>query len=118
MGITYSECVCVSVALVIQHAKRMRRIILWSVAWPAVAYFSTVTHKWHDFRGRGREGKLMTVKCVFYCLYNFLSETFLTRREELGEILPAVYIGLLYSNWYSGMILMETEFPLRIFEMY
>ena len=28
-SITYPECV--SVALVIQHAKRMRRIILWSV---------------------------------------------------------------------------------------
>ena len=34
---TYSECV--SVALVIQHAKRMRRIMLSSVAHPALPYF-------------------------------------------------------------------------------
>jgi len=35
--ITYSECV--SVVLLIQHAKRMRRIILLSVACLTVPYF-------------------------------------------------------------------------------
>ena len=49
MSITYSECV--SVALVIRHAKRMRRIVLPSVASPALPYFSTLSHKRHDFRG-------------------------------------------------------------------
>jgi hypothetical protein len=47
-SISYSECV--SVALVIQHAKRMRRIVLSSVAYPVKMYFSTLSHKWHDFR--------------------------------------------------------------------
>jgi hypothetical protein len=28
---------------------RMRRIILLSVAWPAVQYFSTLSHERHDF---------------------------------------------------------------------
>ena len=47
-SITYSECV--SIALVIQHAKRMRRITLPSVVCPALQYFSTLSHKRDDFR--------------------------------------------------------------------
>jgi hypothetical protein len=43
ISITYSECV--SVALVIQHAKRMRRIILSSEACVAAPCFSTLSHK-------------------------------------------------------------------------
>jgi uncharacterized membrane protein YwzB len=43
ISITY--CECVSVALVIQHAKRMRCIILSSMACLAVTYFSTLFKK-------------------------------------------------------------------------
>jgi len=41
IGITYSECV--SVAVVIQHVKRMRGILLSPVACLAVPYFSTLS---------------------------------------------------------------------------
>jgi hypothetical protein len=59
VSITY--CECVSLALVIRHAKRMRRIILPSVACLAVPYFSTLSEKRHDFRKK----KLLNTKCVF-----------------------------------------------------
>jgi hypothetical protein len=57
--ITNSECV--SLALFIQHAMHLRRIILSSIACMALPYFSTLSHKRHDFQGK----KLLNVKCVF-----------------------------------------------------
>jgi hypothetical protein len=53
ISVTYSECVYV--ALVMQHATRMRRIILSSAASP---YFSTLSKKRYNF-------KKMNTKCVF-----------------------------------------------------
>jgi hypothetical protein len=60
ISITYSECV--SVALVIQHAKRMRNIMS-PEACLAVPYFSTLSHKRHDFWGNKK--KLLNLKCIF-----------------------------------------------------
>jgi len=45
----------VSVALVIQHAKRMRHIILLPVAHLAVPCVYTLSHKLHDFRNKVNE---------------------------------------------------------------
>jgi len=67
MSIKYSECV--SVASVIQHAKRMRRIILSLVAFLALPYFSKLSYKRQDFRRK----KWLSVKCVLWFSLQCLS---------------------------------------------
>jgi hypothetical protein len=46
-NITHSDCV--SVALIIQHERRMRRIILPRVACLTQSHFSTLSHNLYDF---------------------------------------------------------------------
>jgi hypothetical protein len=73
----------VSVAFVIRHAKRMRRIILPSVACLVVPYFSTLSHKWHDFRG----GKIIEHKMCVFIFSTTLSEIFLILRRIQRDII-------------------------------
>ena len=54
MSITYSECVIL--ALVIRT--RCACAILLSVVYPAIQYFSTLSHKKHDFRKTVIEHKM------------------------------------------------------------
>jgi hypothetical protein len=78
-SVTY--CECVSVVLVIQHAICMGRIILSSVICLTVLYFSTLSHKVHDF-----EEKVLNVKCVVWFPLQRLSKTFLIlRRTERNK---------------------------------
>jgi len=49
---------CVPEALFIQHAMRMRHIMLSFVAYLFLPYFSTLAHKWHNFRKKVFEHKM------------------------------------------------------------
>jgi hypothetical protein len=62
VSITYSECV--SVALVIQYAKRMRRIILPSVVCLALQSFPRLSHKLHDIGKKNIVYKLVVLKQI------------------------------------------------------
>ena len=84
ISVTYYECV--SVALVIQHAKRMRRILLSSVACLALPYFFALSHKRYYFRKKIIDHKV----CVWFPL-QILSETFLNVRRIARDMIINVH---------------------------
>ena len=67
-----------SVALVVHHAKGMRRITLPSVACPAVPYFSTLSHKQHDYRKKNIEHKV----CVLIFSTTFVRNISYTKKNS------------------------------------
>jgi hypothetical protein len=61
----------VSVALVIQHAKRMRRILLSTVTFLALPYFSIFFHKRHGFWENFIEHRMCAFILSATCLKHF-----------------------------------------------
>jgi len=69
----------VSVALVIQRKKLMRRVIFPYIAYLAAPYVSTLSHKRHDFR---KEKKLLDHRrCILFSV-QLLSEIFIILRKN------------------------------------
>ena len=66
------------VALVIQHAKRMRRVVISSVACLALQYFYPYSLKRHDFRGGG---EVIVPKMLVLISLQLFSETILILRR-------------------------------------
>jgi len=76
MIITYSECE--SVVLVIQHAMRMRPIVICGL--PRFTIFFHIISERHDFRKQN----LLNIKFVFEFIYNVCLKCF-SFKEELNE---------------------------------
>ena len=76
-----------------------------SVACPALQYFSTLSHKRHDFR---KKKMLWNKRSVFWFTVRILSETFLILRRIERDMIKNVY------TWYSRQILMKFNFLDRL----
>jgi hypothetical protein len=111
INITYFECV--SVALVIQHAKHMRRIILSSATCLAIPYFTTLSHKRHDFREKVIEHKIYVL---------IFSTTFVQNISHSKNNWERYYhkctLVFVYCTLYSCEILMKADFFQQVFEKY
>ena len=86
INITYSECV--SVALVIQHAERMRTIYCHTLPSPLYYIFPH-----YLINGTILGKKLLNTKCVFWFSVQLSSETFLILRRIQRDIVTNIHIG-------------------------
>ena len=110
-------CVCVCVgggASVTQHAKRMRRIRLPSVACPALPYFSTLYHKRYDFLGGKKfiEHKM----CVLIFSTTFVWNISHSKKKKARYYHKCSQV-FKKSTHYSCQILMKSEFSQQTFKI-
>jgi hypothetical protein len=76
------------VTFAIQHAMHMHRIILPSVACPAVQYFSTLPHKWNDFS----KTTLLNIKYVLIFSTVFVRNISYSKKN--WATYEKIYVGL------------------------
>jgi len=98
---------CTSVAFVIQHTKRMRRIVICSLS--GCNIFSPLSHILQDFR----KIKLFNIKCVFWLCIQTLKQFLVW--IECSEILSYVYLDLhvkypLFLSDFSEIGIFWTDF--------
>jgi hypothetical protein len=99
----------VSVALVKQHAKRMHRIILSPAACLSLPYFSTLSHKQHDFEGE----KLLNTKCV-----SLFSTTFVCNVSHSRNNSAIYHKSTCHLKYPSFLSYFNETWTLTIFEKY
>jgi hypothetical protein len=101
------EPACALVALGFQRAMRMGCIILPSVGCPALQYFSTLSHKRHDFRKKEIVSGNKIYSLNFYI--TFVWNIFHSKKNWAGYDQKCIFI-LRESTRYSCPILMKLEF--------
>ena len=74
-------------ALVVQHEKHMCRIILSILVHLTILYFSTLCHKWEDFR----ENPVIEHEICISIFSTGLSKLFVTIITILGDIILNVH---------------------------
>jgi hypothetical protein len=79
----------VSVALIVQHAERMRRNVLSSVACLVMSYFSTLSHKGHDLMEKVIDHK---IRVLIFSTTS--SKTFLILRRIKRDTIINLYSSL------------------------
>jgi hypothetical protein len=99
--------------LIIQHAKRVHRIILPSVACLALTYFFTLSHKRHDFREKVTGHKLWALISSTKFVSNVSHS-----KQNSARYYHKCTIVFVSSTPYFCHVLMKLEFSPQIVEKY
>jgi len=86
-AISITQTECVFIVLAFQNAMRMNLFSYETC--PPLHYFSTLSHKWHDFR----EKRLLNIKCVFRFSLQRLSKTFFILGRNERDMIINVYLS-------------------------
>ena len=105
ISITYSDYV--SATLGIQHAMRLRHI---AICGPALQYFSTLSHKWHDLKKKFIEHKMYVLIFSTTFLWNISHSKKNWARYDQNFILVFTW-----STRYSCPILIKFGFYRQFF---
>jgi hypothetical protein len=95
--VLYSECVFVTV--VIQHVKRMSRVVLSSVASLGSSCFFTSSFKRHDFRGKLTEHKIYFDFLYIFCLKHHSKKIWARYDHSLyfySRRVPGIFVRFLW----------------------
>jgi hypothetical protein len=106
--VLHNVCVCVFVALGIQHAMRMRHIVICGL--PGCKYFYRLSHKRHDFRKTTTEHKM----CVLIFPIHFFWNISLSKKEwaryDFKNVYRSAYTVPLFFSDFNETWIFRTDF--------